>query len=173
LGGKATIAGSDRGEVSMRRLIASMVGLTVILALAALPATAGTPGADVSVTSATADVASASQGDTIVFRAVVQDLGPLPVPDSLDVHFEKAVHISVTDVSCRAPGEGEIVSNDGNYCEFGAASVGERFIQRVTATVTGSVGNAKLTFCASTENSSPADPNPTNDCRTVVVPITT
>jgi hypothetical protein len=118
-------------------------------------------------------VASASIGDTIVFRAIVQDLGPLPVPDSLDVHFEKAAHISVTDVSCRAPGKGEIVSNDGNYCEFGAASVGERFIQRVTATVTGNEGNAELTFCASTENSSPTNPNPTNDCRTVAVPITT
>jgi Domain of unknown function DUF11 len=155
----------------MRRSIGSTVGAMTVLAMAALPASAGTPGADVSVTSATANVASASLGDTIVFRAVVQDRGPLPVPDSIDVHFEKAVHIKVTDVSCRAPGEGEIVSNDGNYCEFGAASVGERFIQRVTATVTGSDGNAKLTFCASTENSSPADPNPTDDCRAVVVRI--
>lgn len=156
----------------MKRFMASTVGVTIVVAMAALPATAGTPGADVSVTSATANVASAPIGGTIVFRAVVQDLGPLPVPDSLDVHFEKAVRISVTDVSCRAPGEGEIVSNDGNFCEFGAASVGERFVQRVTATVTGSDGNAKLTFCASTENSSAADPNPTNNCRLVVVPIT-
>jgi len=155
----------------MKRFSVSMVGVTIVVAMAALPASAGTPGADVSVTSARADVASASTGDTIVFRAVVQDLGPLPVTDSLDVHFEKAVRISITDVSCRAPGEGEIVSNDGNYCEFGAASVGERFVQRVTATVTGSDGNAKLTFCATTENSSAADPKPTNDCRTVVVPI--
>jgi len=156
----------------MRRCIGSMVVVMIVLAIAALPASAGTPGADVSVTSATASVASGSLGDTIVFRAVVQDLGPLSVPDSLDVHFEQAVHISVTDVSCRAPGEGEIVSNDGNYCEFGAASVGERFIERVTAKVTGSDGSAKLTFCASTENSSAANPNPTNDCRTVAVPIT-
>ena len=157
----------------MRRFITAMLVVATVLVLSALPATAGTAGADVAVTSVTTNVASASTGDTIVFRAVVQDLGPLPVSDSLDVHFDNAINISVTGVSCRAPGEGEIVSNDGNFCEFGAASVGERFVQRVTATVTGSDGNAELTFCATTENSSRANPNPTNDCRTAVVPITT
>ena len=156
----------------MKRFSASMVGVTIVVAMAALPARAGTPGADVSVTSARADVASASIGDTVVFRAVLQDLGPQPVTDSLDVRFVDAVGISITGGSCRAPGEGEIVSNDGQFCEFGAASAGERFVQRVTATVTGRDVNATLTFCALTENSSAANPNPRNDCRTVVVPVT-
>jgi hypothetical protein len=103
---------------------------------------------------------------------VAKDLGPDPVTDSLDVHFEDEAHISQNQhVSCRQPGHGEIVSPDGNFCEFGEAAVGERFVQRVTATVTGDDGSARLTFCASTESATPMDPNPANDCRTVKVPI--
>jgi hypothetical protein len=147
--------------------IIAIVGLT-----ASPPASAGTPITDVAVTRATANVASASTGDRIVFRGVVQDLGPDPVTDSLDIRFENKAHISANvRVSCREPGVGEIVSADGNFCEFGAASVGERFVQRVTARVTGENGNARLTFCASTESATPTDPNPMNDCRTVRVPV--
>jgi hypothetical protein len=145
----------------------------VVATVVASPAVAGTPVTDVAVTRATANVASVSMGDKIVFRGVVQDLGPDPVTDSLDIHFEGEARISDrVRVSCREPGQGEIVSPDGNFCEFGAVDVGERFVQRVTATVTGDERNAKLTFCASTEFLPPTDPNPANDCRTVKVSIT-
>ena len=157
----------------MKRVLAWVSGIITIVGLTASPpASAGTPVTDVAVTRATANVASASMGDKVVFRGVVEDLGPDPVTDSLDIRFENEAHISVLDVSCREPGVGEVVSNDGNFCEFGAASVGEPFVQRVTARVTGNHGNARLRFCASTESSNPTDPNPDNDCRTVRVPIT-
>jgi hypothetical protein len=158
----------------VRRVLAWVSGVIAIVGLTASPpASAGTPITDVAVTRATANVASTSMGDRVVFRGVVRDLGPDPVADSLDIRFENEAHISVNvHVSCREPGVGEIVSPDGNFCEFGAASVGERFIQRVRARVTGENGNARLTFCASTESAIPTDPNPTNDCRTVRVPIT-
>ena len=158
----------------MKRVVAWVSGIITIVGLtSSAPASAGTPITDVAVTRATANVASASMGDRIVFRGVVRDLGPDPVTDSLDIHFENEAHISArAHVSCREPGVGEIVSPDGNFCEFGAASVGERFVQRVSVRVTGEDGNARLTFCASTESAPPTDPNPTNDCRTVKVPIT-
>ena len=159
----------------MKRSVAWMAGAITIVAMAASPrATAGTPVTDVAVTRATANVPSATTGDRVVFRGVVKDLGPDPVTDSLDVHFEGEAHISDrVRVSCREPGHGEIVSPDGNFCEFGAADVGQRFVQRVSAKVTGDVANAKLTFCASTESATPMDPNPANDCPTMKVPITT
>jgi hypothetical protein len=75
----------------------------------------------------------------------------------------------VDHVSCREPGQGEIVSSDGNFCGLGGAAVGERFVERVRAIVTGHEGNARLTFCASTESATPMDPNQANDCRTVKV----
>jgi hypothetical protein len=158
----------------VKRALVWLLGAIAMVPLAAsAPAYAGTPVTDVAVIRATANVSSASMGDRVVFRGVVTDLGPDPVTDSLDIHFENEAHISDrVRVSCRQPGHGEIVSPDGNFCEFGAASVGERFVQRVTATVTSSDGNARLTFCASTESATPTDPNPTNDCRTVKVPIT-
>jgi Domain of unknown function DUF11 len=141
----------------------------IIASMAASPAAAGALVTDVAVTRATANVASASTGDKIVFRGFAKDLGPDPVTDSLDIHFEGKAHISIGHVSCRQPGQGEVVSNDGNYCEFGPAAVGERFVERVRATVTSDEGNAKLTFCASTESATPTDPNPANDCQTVKV----
>jgi hypothetical protein len=159
----------------MMRSFVLMTAVAIIVAMAVSPPTAaaGTPVTDLAVTRATANVASASTGDKIVFRGVAQDLGPDPVTDdSLDIRFEGEVHISVGRVSCRQPGVGEVVSSDGNFCEFGSAAVGERFVQRVTATVTGDEGNAKLTFCASTEVLPTTDPNPANDCRTVKLPIT-
>lgn len=156
----------------MRRVLASILGLIALETLTAGPAFAGTVETDLAVTHASANVVSASTGDRVVFRGVAKDLGPDPVTgDSLDIHFENEAHISIRDVSCRQPGQGEIVSNDGNYCEFGEADVGERFVERVTATVTGDDGNARLTFCASTEVLPTTDPNPDNDCRTVKVPI--
>ena len=157
----------------MKRVLAWVSGIITIVGLTASPpASAGTPVTDVAVTRASANVESTSRGHTIVFRGVVKDLGPDPVSDSLDIRFVNEAHISVRDVSCREPGVGEVVSNDGNFCEFGAASVGERFVQRVTARVTGEHGNARLTYCASTESAILTDPNPTNDCRPVRVPIT-
>jgi Domain of unknown function DUF11 len=156
----------------MRRSVAWIVGVMTVVGVGASPAAAGAPITDVAVTRARANVASASTGDKIVFRGVVRDLGPDPVTDSLDIRFEGEGHISVRGVSCREPGVGEIVSNDGNFCEFGAAAVGARFVQRVKATVTGNAGDAKLTYCASTESAVSTDPDPTNDCRTVRVPIT-
>ena len=156
----------------MRRSVAWIVGAVTVGGIAASPAAAGTPMTDVAVTRATANVASASTGDRIVFRGFVRDLGPDAVTDSLDIRFEGERHISVRGVSCREPGVGEVVSNDGNFCEFGAAAVGERFVQRVKAIVTGDRGNAKLTYCASTESAVPTDPDPTNDCRTVRVSTT-
>lgn len=158
----------------MKRALAWVSGIIAIVGLmASPPASAGTPITDVAVTRATANVASVSMGDRVVFRGVVQDLGPDPVTDSLDIRFENEAHLSVNvRVSCREPGVGEIVSPDGNFCEFGAASVGERFVQRVSARVTGESGNVRLTFCALTESAIPTDPNPTNDCRTVRVPRT-
>jgi hypothetical protein len=156
----------------VRRALASILGLIALETLTAGPAFAGTVQTDLAVTDASANVVSASTGDRVVFRGVAKDLGPDPVTgDSLDIHFENEAHISIRDVSCRQPGQGEIVSNDGNYCEFGEADVGERFVERVTATVTGDDGNARLTFCASTEVLPTTDPNPDNDCRTVKVPI--
>jgi hypothetical protein len=156
----------------VKRSVAWMAGAITIVGMAASPpAAAGTPVTDVAVTRATANVASATRGDRVVFRGVVQDLGPDPVTDSLDIHFEREAISDRLRVSCREPGHGEIVSPDGNFCEFGGASVGKRFVQRVTATVTGDDGNAKLTFCASTESATPMDPNPANDCQTVKVPI--
>jgi hypothetical protein len=124
----------------------------------------------VSVTRATANAATASIGDKLIFRGVVKDLGPDPVTDSLDIHFQDERHITTGRISCREPGVGEVVSPDGNYCEFGPASVGERFVQRVAATVTSDRGNARLTFCASTESNPPTDPDLTNNCLTVRVP---
>jgi hypothetical protein len=157
----------------MQRVLAGVSGIITIVGLTVSPpASAGTPVTDVAVTRASANVESTSRGHTIVFRGVVKDLGPDPVSDSLDIRFENEAHISIRDVSCREPGLGEVVSNDGNFCEFGPASVGERFVQRVAARVTGETGNARLTFCASTESAISTDPNPTNDCRTVRVPIT-
>jgi hypothetical protein len=158
----------------VKRVLALVSGIIAIVGLTASPhASAGKPVTDVAVIRATANVASTSMGDRVVFRGVVQDLGPDPVTNSLDIRFENTAHISVNvHVSCREPGVGEIVSPDGNFCEFGAASVGERFIQRVRARVTGENGNARLTFCALTESAIPTDPNPTNDCRTVRVHIT-
>ena len=161
-------------EATVKRSLVLLLWLCVIGTLTAVPlAFAGTAVTDVAVIHASANVASASKGDRIVFRGVVTDLGPDPVASSLDIHFENEANISDrVRVSCRAPGVGEIVSPDGNFCEFGEAAVGERFVERVTATVTGDQGTARLTFCASTEDATATDPDPTNDCRTVKVPIT-
>jgi hypothetical protein len=141
------------------------VCLVAAVALVAAPALAGSN--DLQLVRVTTSTSSASDGSTVWFKAVAKNLGPGTA--DVDVAYSNEIRFTPTKEVCKVPAG---VTPDTPSCEWAAVPAGDKVVVKVIGTVSGAAGQyAKLTFCVTDETGTP-DPNPSNDCATARILIT-
>jgi hypothetical protein len=156
----------------MRRSGYSLLVAGLIVVMAA-PGALATTAADLVLTSASANVGSATSGTRVIFRASAKNLGP--GTSQLDVTYLNAVNFAPKREVCIVPpsesGDINTPSPDTPSCEFANVPEGDRVGVKVAGVVSGDPGAAaSIAFCTSNETSE-GDGNPDNDCKAAVIKI--
>lgn len=155
----------------MRRSGLSLLVAGLIVVVAAPSALATT--ADLVLTSASANVGSATSGTRVIFRASAKNLGP--GASQLDVSYLNAANFAPKREVCIVPpsesGDINTPSPDTPSCEFANVPEGDRVGVKVAGIVSGDPGGAaSIVFCTSNETSE-GDGNPDNDCKAAAIKI--
>jgi hypothetical protein len=155
----------------MRRSGLSLLVAGLIVVVAAPSALATT--ADLALTSASANVGSATSGTRVIFRASAKNLGP--GTSQLDVSYLNAANFAPKREVCIVPpsesGDISTPSPDTPSCEFANVPEGDRVGVKVAGVVSGDPGGAaSIVLCTSNETSE-GDGNPDNDCKAAVIKI--
>jgi Domain of unknown function DUF11 len=150
----------------MKNLLSVHLGMlfalaTVVFLCASIASAANV---DLAVT-AHASVSNANVGDLVTFTGTLTNKGPDAGGDDT-LYIDDYEGVSIRRVSC------DIVSPDGNFCEYGSLPVGQSAKMRVvTKVVDGAAGQfAWLLFCSTTLGQA-NDPVGHNDCAVKVIRV--
>jgi hypothetical protein len=120
---------------------------------------------DLAVTANHASVSNANVGDLVTFTGTLTNKGPDAGGDDT-LYIDDYEGVTIRRVNC------DIVSPDGNFCEYGSLPVGQSAKMRVVTKVVGGAAGqfAWLLFCSTTLGQA-NDPVGHNDCRVQVIRV--